>query len=170
MVSDPPITLYRTNSIAGTLSRSESHPFMSANHKKWQTLAELDLDRLKKETAIIRPGSSFVVDMSKGDVSDRTDAGINIHVRINFETGEEWLLRIPSFAERPEPATMVSQVCMSEVLTYKALKAAGVAVPEVYGWGLGTVSKTASEFQFLITLFFLFPSLISMLSFLSSAE
>jgi hypothetical protein len=59
---------------------------------------------------------------------------------------------------------------MSEVLTYKALKAAGVAVPEVYGWGLGTVSKTASEFQFLITLFFLFPSLISMLSFLSSAE
>jgi hypothetical protein len=170
MVSDPPLTLYMANPIAGTFPRSESHPLTSAHYKKWQTLAELDVDRLKKEIAMIRPGSAFVVDMSKGDVSDRTDAGINIHVRINFETGEEWLLRIPSFAERPEPATIVSQVCMSEALTYKALKAAGVAVPEVYGWGLGTVSKTASEFQFLITLFFLFPSLISMLSFLSSAE
>jgi hypothetical protein len=146
MVSDPPITLYRTNPLAGTVSRSESHPSTSANYKKWQTLTELDIERLKKEIAIIRPGSSFVIDVSHGDVSDRTDAGINIHVSISFETGEEWLLRIPSFADKPDPATMVAQVHMSEVLTYKALKAAGVAVPEVYGWGLGTVSKSASEY------------------------
>jgi hypothetical protein len=109
-------------------------------------LADLDVERLKKEIAIIRPGSSFVVDVSHGDVSDRTDAGINIHISINFETGEEWLLRIPSFADKPEPATMMAKVHTSEVLTHKALKAAGVAVPEVYGYGLGTVSKTTSEY------------------------
>lgn len=81
-----------------------------------------------------------------GDVSDRTDdGGINLHVPIKFESGEEWLLRIPSFSDKPEPAPITAQVHLSEVLTYKALKAAGVAVPEVYGWGMGTVSKTAGQ-------------------------
>jgi len=104
---------------------------------------------VKKEVATIRPDSAFVVDVSNGDISDRTDMGQNIHVPINFETGEEWLLRIPSFSQRPEPATMLARVHMSEILTYKALRAAGVAVPEVYGWGLGTVSKSAGEYSHL---------------------
>jgi len=72
--------------------------------------------------------------------------GENIHVPVKFETGEEWLLRIPTFAVKPEPATIAAKINTSEVLTYKALRAAGVSVPEVHGWGLGIVSKTAGKY------------------------
>jgi hypothetical protein len=81
-------------------------------------------------------------------VSDRRDAGgINIHVPIRFEDGEKWILRIPSFGDRPQPADVVALVRTSEVLTYKSLRAAGVAVPEVYSWGFGDVSKSAGKYQ-----------------------
>lgn len=79
-------------------------------------------------------------------MSDRTDdGGINIHIPIRSEGAKDWLLRIPSYADRPEPADMVERVRNSEVLTYTALRAAGVLVPEVYSWGFGTVSKSAGK-------------------------
>ena len=81
--------------------------------------------------------------------------GENIHVPVKFETGEEWLLRIPTFAVKPEPATIAAKINTSEVLTYKALRAAGVAVPELHGWGLGIVSKTSGEFPFCSLVFIL---------------
>jgi len=129
------------------VSRSRSPPSIPTDNKKWQSIAELDIRKLEKEISTIRPGRAFVIDVSAGDVSNRTDyVGTNIHVPIKFDSGEEWLLRIPSFSDDPpEPATSISEVHISEVLTYKALRAAGVAVPEVYGWGMGTMSKTASE-------------------------
>ena len=111
-----------------------------------QTLADLDVAKLEKEVAALRPGATIALDQCLSDVSDRTDdGGINIHVPVRFEGGEEWLLRIPSFGDKPEPADMVYRIRTSEVLTYKALRAAGVAVPEVYSWGFGTVSKSAGK-------------------------
>jgi len=57
---------------------------------------------------------------------------MGVHIPIKFEGGKEWLLRIPSLSDVPEPADMVAQVRASEVLTYRALREAGVLVPEVY--------------------------------------
>lgn len=96
---------------------------------------------------MLKPGINFTLDKQLGDVSDRDDddGGINIHVPLRFEGGEEWLLRLPSFGDKPEPADMVFQIRTSEVLTYKVLRDVGVAVPEVYGWGFGTVSRTSGE-------------------------
>jgi len=165
-VSVPPIVLFETNPLVRMVPRSESHTSPSANNQKWQTLADLDVERLKKEIAIIRPGSTFHIDVSNGDVSDRTDMGENIHLPVKFETGEEWLLRIPTFAIKPEPAAITAKINTSEVLTYKALRAAGVAVPEVHGWGCGVVSKTEGEYWFLFSSFCL-VSLLSIPSFIS---
>lgn len=71
--------------------------------------------------------------------------GINIHVPIALGDHCEWLLRIPSFSDKPAPPDVLAQTRMSEVLTYKALYAKGVAVPAVYGWGLGTLSKSKGK-------------------------
>jgi hypothetical protein len=111
-----------------------------------ETIADLDVDKLNKEILALEPGVNFTVEKRLGDVSDRRDdGGVNIHLPIKFEGGKEWLLRIPSYGDKPEPADMVEQIRTSEVLTYKALRAGGVLVPEVYSWGFGTVSKSAGE-------------------------
>jgi hypothetical protein len=111
-----------------------------------QTLADLDIEKLRREVAALKPGSNFVMSQHLGDVSDRLDdGGINIHIPLKFEGGDEWLLRIPSYGLRPAPVDMVFQVRTSEVLTYKALRAAGVAIPDVYGWGFGTISRSAGK-------------------------
>jgi hypothetical protein len=111
-----------------------------------ETIADLDVDKLNKEILALEPGVNFIVERRLGDVSDRRDdGGINIHLPIKFEGGKEWLLRIPSYGDKPEPADMVEQIRTSEVLTYKALREGGVLVPEVYSWGFGTVSKSAGE-------------------------
>lgn len=113
-----------------------------------ETIADLDVEKLNKEILVLEPGVNFTVEKRLGDVSDRRDdGGINIHLPIKFEGGKEWLLRIPSFSDKPEPADMVELIRTSEVLTYKALREAGVLVPEVYSWGFGTISKSAGEQQ-----------------------
>jgi len=73
--------------------------------------------------------------------------GINIHVPITFDDGEEWLLRIPSYGDKPFPKNVTAQTRESEVCTYKILHAAGVLVPEVYSWGMGTLSKKKGEYR-----------------------
>lgn len=109
-----------------------------------ETIADLDVAKLKKQISALEPGEKFTLEKRLGDVSDRTDdGGINIHIPITFEGGKQWLLRILSFSDRPEPADMVERVRNSEVLTYKALRVAGVLVPAVYSCGFGTVSKCA---------------------------
>jgi hypothetical protein len=111
-----------------------------------ETIADLDVEKLNKEILALEPGVNFAMEKRLGDVSDRRDdGGINIHLPIKFEGGKKWLLRIPSYGDKPEPADMVELIRTSEVLTYKALRAAGVLVPEVYSWGFGTVSKSAGE-------------------------
>jgi hypothetical protein len=111
-----------------------------------ETIADLDEEKLNKEILALEPGVNFTVEKRLGDVSDRRDdGGVNIHLPIKFEGGKEWLLRISSYGDRPEPADMVELIRTSEVLTYKALRAGGVLVPEVYSWGFGTVSKSAGE-------------------------
>ena len=71
--------------------------------------------------------------------------GVNLHVPINLEDGKTWLLRIPSFGGKPEPADVLARVRASEILNYQTLREAGVAVPEVYGWGIGTLSKSKGQ-------------------------
>jgi hypothetical protein len=111
-----------------------------------ETIADVDVEKLNKEVMALEPGVNFTLEKHLGDVSDRRDdGGPNIHIPIKFEGGKEWLLRIPSYGYKPEPADMVALVRTSEVLTYKALRAGGVLVPEVYSWGFGTVSKSAGE-------------------------
>ena len=133
------------DNIARMVPRGRFHPDKSDNQAS-ETIADLDDEKLKKEILALEPGENFTLEKHLGDVSDRRDdGGVNIHIPIKFEGGKEWLLRIPSLSEVPEPADMVAQVRTSEVLTYKALREGGVLVPEVYSWGFGTVSKTAGE-------------------------
>lgn len=130
------------------VSRGMLFRVLKTDRQASETLADLDVQKLVEEVAALRRGTKFATGECSGDVSDRRDdGGINIHVPIRFEGGEEWLLRIPSFGDKPEPADMVALVHSSEVLTYKALRAAGVAVPEVYSWGLGKLSKSAGAYD-----------------------
>jgi hypothetical protein len=112
-----------------------------------QTLADLDIEKLRKEIRDLKPYADFAMDQFLTDVSDRRDdRGINVHVPIRFVGGDEWFLRAPTFGSTPpEPADLIALTRTSEVLTYKALRAAGVAVPEVYSWGFGSVSRSAGE-------------------------
>ena len=76
-----------------------------------ETIADLDVEKLKKEILALEPGENFTLEKRLGDVSDRRDdGGVNIHIPIKFEGGKEWLLRIPSLSDVPEPADMVAQV------------------------------------------------------------
>ena len=101
---------------------------------------------VKREAEALRPGHTCTVVQASRDHSVRPSegnlgTGINIHVPITFDDGEEWLLRIPSYGDKPFPENVTAQTRESEVCTYKVLHAAGVAVPEVYSWGMGTFSK-----------------------------
>jgi hypothetical protein len=71
----------------------------------------------------------------------KDDGGPNLHIPIIFEDGCEWLLRLPVFRSPPKPANMCALIRTSEVLTYQALHSAGVLVPEVYSWGMGSLSE-----------------------------
>jgi len=139
---------YLAKSLVGVVPRGKSVKFRidHSDTQASETIADLDVEKLKKEILALEPGKNFTLETRLGDVSDRTDdGGINIHIPIRSEGAKDWLLRIPSYADRPEPADMVERVRNSEVLTYKALRAAGVLVPEVYSWGFGTVSKSAGK-------------------------
>jgi hypothetical protein len=113
-------------------------------------LADLDLEAVKREAEALRPGHTCTVVQASRDHSVRPfevdeGMGVNIHVPITFDDGEEWLLRIPSYSDKPFPPDMTAQTRESEVCTYQALYAAGVAVPKVYSWGSGTLSKKKGE-------------------------
>jgi hypothetical protein len=72
-----------------------------------RTLADLEVEKLRKEIAALKPDADFAMDKFLADVSDRRDdGGINVHVPIHFVGGDEWHLRAPNFgAHRPSRPT-----------------------------------------------------------------
>lgn len=120
------------------------------DEQKWQTLADLDIDAVKQQAETLRPGHACMISDALRDHSIRPtecdeEMGINIHMPIDWDDGQEWLLRMPSLSDIPKPADMLAQVRLSEVCTYRFLHAAGVPVPEVYGWGTGSLSNKRGE-------------------------
>jgi hypothetical protein len=81
---------------------------------------------------ILRPGHEPTVHIPE-DPASLQGGGMNVHLPILFEDGVKWAVRIKQQEAHNLPVEHRAMVIKSEVGTMKALKAAGLKVPEVKG-------------------------------------
>ncbi|KAI2028673.1 hypothetical protein LOZ41_005684, partial [Ophidiomyces ophidiicola] len=67
----------------------------------------------------------------------------NYHASILFDSGEEWLVRIPRTSGNALPASLVEYLVASEYATLKFLESTNVPAPKAFGYGL--VSDTLNN-------------------------
>jgi hypothetical protein len=109
-------------------------------------LSDLDLDALKNELEVLRPGHTCEIAMPDiTEIDEECHGGLNIHIPILFDDGVEWMLRLNGYDRDHPPFEVLEYKRRSEVATMMALQSVTDLVPKVYGWGVGKLSKTNGE-------------------------
>jgi hypothetical protein len=109
-------------------------------------LNDLDLDALKNELTILRPGHTAEITMPDiTEIDEECHGGLNIHLPISFDDGVEWMLRLSAYDRDPPPMGLLEYKRRSEVATMMALREVTDLVARVYSWGVAKLSKTQGE-------------------------
>lgn len=109
---------------------------------------DIDPEKVNAVIGALRPGHtlSFKLPRSTDDPETyEVSGGCNSHIIVDFDDGQQWLVKIPRFSKAPTPRSIIEQVMSSEFTTYQALFDHGYPVAKVHGWGIGDLSRTNSE-------------------------
>lgn len=94
--------------------------------------ASIDIDGIIAQAKALRPGHTCTAPNPREEPSTIIMGGTNIHVPLTWDDGEKWLARIRQNIYYPYPLDALRMHAASEAATCRALRDAGVNLPETH--------------------------------------